>query len=239
MSFARAENCCKVKQDKTNTGLNRGFVMRQLQALAFCVLGFTTAAPAVAELTGEIIEYGYYQPVSKLKRERNYNTATGYVRTDGKVELVEQTDQIPAVQGRLFGFKFRLRGFPPDAVTADLKLVVQHPQIIRPNGTAISGYELPMTMDVIDGAVVSKAGYKFDKPYEMAEGQWRFEYWYDNRIIVEQTFNVVNPVAESGSPAGEELAAEQGANERTASSGPLQITQQAEQPVVKNPAAAQ
>lgn len=148
---------------------------------------------AHGEVRGEIIEYGYYQQLGQLERERNFNTATGFVRTGSDVQLVEQTADIPMALGRLFGFKFRIRGFPRDEVTVNLELVVSHPEIQRPNGTQISGYRFPVTLDVVGGKVESQSGYKFDKEYEMVAGEWKFQYWRGKQLMLEQTFNVYDP----------------------------------------------
>lgn len=149
-----------------------------------------------AELSSEIIEYGYYQPVGELTRERNYNTASGYVRTGTDVQLVEQTVDIPMALGRLFGFKFRIRGFPRDEVTVDLELAVTHPEIVRPNATRVSGYRYPVTMDVIGGKIETQTGYKFDRDYEMVAGEWKFQYWRGDTLLLEQSFNVYDPAAQ-------------------------------------------
>jgi hypothetical protein len=145
------------------------------------------------EIRGEITEYGYYQQMGQMERERNFNTATGFVRTGTDVQLVQQTADIPMALGRLFGFKFRIRGFPRDAVTANLELAVSHPEIQRPNGTRISGYRFPVTLDVVGGKVESQSGYKFDKEYEMVAGEWKFQYWRGEQLMLEQTFNVYDP----------------------------------------------
>jgi hypothetical protein len=148
---------------------------------------------AHGEILGEIVEYGYYQPVGQLERERNFNTATGFVRTGTDVQLVEQTADIPMALGRLFGFKFRIRGFPRDEVAVKLELAVTHPEIVRPNGTHISGYRFPVTLDVAGGKIETQTGYKFDKEYEMVAGEWKFQYWRDDQLLLEQTFNVYDP----------------------------------------------
>ena len=150
------------------------------------------------EIQGEIVEYGYYQPVGQLERERNFNTATGFVRTGTDVQLVEQTADIPMALGRLFGFKFRIRGFPRDEVAVKLELAVTHPEIVRPNGTRISGYRFPVTLDVAGGKIETQTGYKFDKEYEMVAGEWKFQYWRDEQLLLEQTFRVYDPALLQG-----------------------------------------
>lgn len=172
---------------------------RSAKILVTVVLGLL-CIHAHSEPGGEILEYGYYQPVGELKRERNYNTATGYVRTGSEVRLVEQTTDIPLAPGRLFGFKFRIRGFPRDEVTVNLELVVSHPEIVRPNGTRVSGYRFPVTLDASGGKVESQTGYKFDKDYEMVAGEWKFQYWQADNLLLEQSFNVYDP---STAPQGD------------------------------------
>jgi hypothetical protein len=186
---------------------------------------FALSVPSHAEVVGQIVEYGYYRPMSEMTRERNYNTATGYVRSGGKAELVQQTEEIVAQKNRLFGFKFRMRGFKPDAVTADLTLKVSHPTIVRPNGTSVSGYSYPVTVDIVDGIVASQSGYRFDKEYEMVPGPWRFEYWHNNKMIVEKTFNVVLPEVPQESMPQTELS-----QQSQGMPGPLVAPQQDTQP---------
>jgi len=167
--------------------------MRWLTTIAMTIAIILLSWQVQAELSSEIIEYGYYQQVGELERERNYSTASGYVRTGTDVQLVEQTTDIPMTLGRLFGFKFRIRGFPRDEVTVNLDLAVTHPEIVRPNGTRVSGYRYPVAMDVIGGKIETQTGYKFDKDYEMVAGEWKFQYWRGDTLLVEQTFNVYDP----------------------------------------------
>ena len=47
-------------------------------------------------------------------------------------------------------------------------------------------------MDVAGGTITNQTGYKFDRDYELVEGQWSFQYWLKDQMIVEQTFNTVS-----------------------------------------------
>ncbi|WP_455212401.1 DUF3859 domain-containing protein [Kaarinaea lacus] len=167
--------------------------MRWLTVIAMTLVIGVFSSQVHAELSSEIVEFGYYRPIGKLERERNYNTATGYVRTGTDVQLVEQTADIPMALGRLFGFKFRIRGFPRDEVAVNLDLAVTHPEIVRPNGTRVTGYRYPVTLDVNGGKIETQTGYQFDKEYEMVAGKWTFQYWRDDSLVLEQTFNVYDP----------------------------------------------
>lgn len=190
-----------------------------------------------AELNSEVTEYGYYQQLGELERERNFNTATGYVRTGTDVQLVEQTADIPMALGRLFGFKFRIRGFPRDEVTANLDLAVIHPEIVRPNGTHVSGYRYPVTMEVIGGKIETQTGYKFDREYEMVAGQWTFQYWRGDTLLLEQTFNVYDPtlVSANENNVSENNVSKNNVGENNAINQPLESAQTPIAPVLVNP----
>lgn len=135
----------------------------------------------------EITEYGYYQQNTDLKRTRNLSATSGYVKEGGDVELEERTTDIPLEVNRLFGFKFRISGFEGKSA-AQLKLVVTHPQIRRPNGSVSTGYSYPVLLEVKDGVIENHSGYSIDHEYEMVEGEWTFEYWYNEEKLLSQTF---------------------------------------------------
>lgn len=151
------------------------------------ILAAMTALPVMAEFSGTVTEYGYYKLDSEPERYRNIASTSGYVKEGGEVELVEQTQRIPLEKNRLFGFKFRISGFDgKDAV--QLKLVVTHPEITRPNGSKSTGYSYPILLEVKDGVIVNQSGYSLDHDYELVEGDWTFEYWYYKQKLVSQTF---------------------------------------------------
>ncbi len=154
------------------------------------------SCPVMAEVTGTVTEYGYYNIASQPDRHRNYASTSGYVKEGGEVELVEQTARIPLEKNRLFGFKFRINGFN-DKQSVQLKLVVTHPEITRPNGSKSSGYSYPVLLDVKDGIIENRSGYSLDHDYEMVEGEWVFELWYYKEKLVSQTFTTYKN-AESG-----------------------------------------
>ena len=154
----------------------------------FATLLVALALPAVAEVKGEITEYGYYKMTTDPKRYRNLASTSGYVQEGGEPELVENTDQIPLELKRLFGFKFRISGFD-DKRSVQLKLVVSHPKIVRPNGSTSTGYTYPLVFDVKDGLIENESGYSMDHEFELVEGEWKFEYWYYKQKLISQTFH--------------------------------------------------
>jgi len=161
--------------------------MYKLSRLFIALVLLLNLLPAAAEVSGTVTEYGYYKMTSDPKRYRNISATSGYVKEGGEPELVEKTDRIPLQLKRLFGFKFRISGFD-EKRTVQLKLVVSHPEITRPNGSTSTGYSYPLVLDVQQGVIENESGYSIDNQYEMVEGEWKFEYWYDQQKLVSQTF---------------------------------------------------
>lgn len=149
----------------------------------------------------QVTELGYYKKVSELQRERNLAATSGYVKTGGDVVLEAQTSEIPLKLNRLFGFKFRIEGFDgKDAV--QLKLVVKHPVITRPNGSTSDGYSYPIILEVKDGVIENQSGYSIDHDYEMVEGEWTFEYWYNDHKLLSQSFTTIKNDTVNSEAAG-------------------------------------
>lgn len=171
--------------------------MKRKYLFACLVVGLLVVPCANAEnkYTTEITEYGYYKKLTELKRHRNLAATTGFVKEGGEVELVEQVNEIPLKLNRLFGFKFRIAGFG-DKDAVQLKLVVSHPEIKRPNGSTSRGYTYPVLLGVEDGVIDNHSGYSIDHDYEMVEGDWTFEYWYNNQKILSQSFKTIKDTSE-------------------------------------------
>lgn len=181
------------------------------------ILAAVTALPVMAEFGGKVTEYGYYKVDSELERSRNIASTSGYVKEGGDVELVEQTQRIPLEKNRLFGFKFRITGFEgKDAV--QLKLVVTHPEITRPNGSRSTGYSYPILLEVKDGVIENHSGYSLDHDYELVEGEWTFEYWYYKQKLVSQTFTTYKSTADSS--AVDSSAVDNGTTDNSAEPSP-------------------
>jgi hypothetical protein len=183
------------------------------------------ALPAMAELSGAVTEYGYYKVASEPERYRNIASTSGYVKEGGEVELVEQTQRVPLEKNRLFGFKFRISGFD-DKKDAQLKLVVTHPEIVRPNGSKSTGYTYPILLEVKDGVIENQSGYSLDHDYELVEGDWVFEFWYYQQKLVSQTFTTYKS-AESLNEAPSSVPADSTAPAEPAADQPAPVKESA------------
>ena len=158
-------------------------------ALILCSILFNYEAMAQSEPRGEILEYGYYDVLKITERTKNPNTTSGYVNK-GKLQLVKTTKVIPIEKGRILGFMYLITGLPNQPIT-ELEFVVEHPEMTKPDGTKSTGFRYIRKLKTHDGAVQGRSGHKFDHPYEMVEGKWRFEYRYNGKAIVAQEFESI------------------------------------------------
>ena len=160
----------------------------------FCALLLVAStAPyniARAAPSAEILEFGYYEVESEGQRFEDKNATSGIIQTGPTVKLVQQTDLIPIEAGRLFGFRFLLKGFTGKE-DIDIREVVAHPRITRPGQKASTGFETKLPLIVRQGQLSDYAGYSLNHDYEMVEGEWRFEFWYEDKKLLEQKFKTV------------------------------------------------
>lgn len=164
--------------------------MKHRLLVLFIIVNFFPTVSAENKYKAEITEFGYYKKITEQERHRNIASTTGYVKSGGEVELEQSTNEIPLKLDRLFGFKFRIEGFAGKEA-AQLKLVVVHPQIRRPNGSTSTGYSYPVLLPVNNGVIDNQSGYSIDHDYEMVEGDWTFEYWYNSEKLLSKTFKTV------------------------------------------------
>lgn len=173
--------------ESTHGGLLRNILLQDVQAAETQI----TVPQAAASLNAKVTEYGYYRALSEIERSRNEQAPSGYERTGGDVVLAKQTQQIPLIKDLLFGFKFHITGFPKDQVAAELTLKVSHPPMTRPDGSRRDSYSYPIPISIWNGEFSDKTGYKFDKNFEMVAGEWKFEYWYKDNLLLSQSFQAV------------------------------------------------
>lgn len=155
-----------------------------------CFGGMLITAPANAAPGAEIVEFGYYEVQSEGQRFEDPNVTSGITQTGPIVKLIQQTDAIPIEAGRMFGFRFRLKGFTgkEDIV---IREIVTHPSMTRPGQKSSTGYEVKLPLIVRRGELIDYAGYRLNHDYEMVAGDWRFEFWYEDKKLLEQKFKTV------------------------------------------------
>jgi hypothetical protein len=145
------------------------------------------AADARAAPVAQVLEYGYYEVQSEGERYRDPDAPSGVVQAGPTVKLVAATNIIPLQKGRPFGFRFRISGIT-ERDGMDVRLVVTHPPMNKPDRSVSSGYETKLGLNVRLGEVIDYAGYSLDHNYELVEGDWKFEFFHGNTKLLEQKF---------------------------------------------------
>lgn len=118
------------------------------------------------------------------------NTATGEVASVKRSRLVTETDTIAGEMGTEFGFQYTILGSPEEA-DVSLDFVISYPEqgLTNPdNGETIkqSRYSLKKKIGTSE-----YMGYGFESDWEIEEGDWLFEIWYDGTMLTKQRFAVV------------------------------------------------
>ena len=153
------------------------------------VAGAVASNSAAAAPSAEILEFGYYTVQKEGEHYADANAPSGVVQAGPIVKLVQQTNVIPIAPGRLFGFRFRLKEFTDNDI--ELRQVVTHPRMTRPDQKTSTGFETRLSLSLKDGELSDYAGYRLNQDYEMVEGEWRFEFWHANKKLLEQKFKTV------------------------------------------------
>lgn len=138
-------------------------------------------------IKGTVINYGIYNVVKTGRLVNNPFTSTGQSHSATTIQLVERTQYIPLRIGSYFAFQTRVEYFP-DMHFIKLKKVVRHPEMKLPDGSRTNGYVINETKKVSSGIAFAISGYSFDESYELVEGEWIIQYWYGEKLLVEQKF---------------------------------------------------
>jgi hypothetical protein len=130
---------------------------------------------------------------------------TGKVINKPVLELGEQTDRIPLVKDTYFAYRYRILDLPKDVVkrpVVELRKVLTHPEMTLPDGSTATGSDRTFKGRTSVGQVIGFDGYAFNEDYELVEGDWTFQIWYQDQMLVEQTFTMYWP--EEGAGADQE-----------------------------------
>ena len=141
---------------------------------------------------GKATQYGLFRERGRGWARQDKNTSTGKLIRNAKLEFVEQTERIPLRKGVYFGYKYWLK-IEPDKSRADLRRVLMHPEMTLPDGTRVSRSERAIRKRTTHGIVTALDGYALSEDYELVEGDWTFQLWYKDDLLVEQAFTTYWP----------------------------------------------
>jgi len=161
---------------------------------------------------GKATQYGLFRERGRGWTRQDEDTSTGKLIRNAKLEFVEQTGRIPLRKGVYFGYKYWLK-IEPDKSRADLRRVLIHPEMTLPDGSKVSQSERAIRKRTTYGIVTSLDGYALSEGYELVEGDWTFQLWYEDSLLVEQTFSTYWP-DEAADLAQERSAPDAGDNNK-------------------------
>ena len=141
---------------------------------------------------GKVTRYGLFRERGKGWVEDTKNTSTGKVIRGATLEFSEDTDRVALRKGIVFGYRYWLK-FPASQQRVVLKRILIHPEMTLPDGSIVSRSEREITKTSSHGIVTAIDAYTFSEAYELLEGEWRFQLWFEDEMLSEQVFTTFKP----------------------------------------------
>jgi hypothetical protein len=145
---------------------------------------------------------GIFSPVSGGTPVNSPETSTGKALSKLVMTFIREAEQIPIKQDTILGYQYRLSNLP-DVHSVQLRRVLKHPGFRLPDGSVSTGSDYTITKRVERNEVFAYDVYALNEAYEMVEGEWIFQIWYEGRMLVEQKFTTFWPEAGHPAAAGE------------------------------------
>ncbi|MCK5092459.1 MAG: DUF3859 domain-containing protein [Gammaproteobacteria bacterium] len=149
--------------------------------------------PNKKALIGKVTKRGLYEVIRSGGLVDSPNTSTGKAISKPVIQLVRQTDRIPLVKDAHMSLQYRIWNLPERPAYTKLRRVLKHPPMKLPDGTVTTGSDYMITGKVLYGQVVAYTGYGLNEDYEMVEGDWIFQIWYEDKKMIEQKFTTYWP----------------------------------------------
>lgn len=160
-------------------------------AVALALLALVaTAARADQKPRIEIVDYGLYDHVvSEIIKAPG--EVSGERALVSNVKVRENTLEIAAQLGRMFGYQFRIND--PALVGQTLTLRKLVPRLTNP-ATGQSATVVESEVTATGDGYLHLNAYGFDYGWEMAEGEWTFQVLLGSELLAEKKFKVMVPL---------------------------------------------
>jgi len=135
----------------------------------------------------DILRAGIYKAV-ETSRVKADESSSGFVSKLKGIEMVKETNTIPAKVGIRFGFWYLVRGTPLQSMTTITQVI-----IFPPKGLKKPGKERVYQSKIDFQAKIGGYGYisyAFDDEWEVVPGKWIVQLWHTGKKLAEKTFNV-------------------------------------------------
>lgn len=144
-------------------------------------------------LKGHVSRPGLYRLVRSGGVIDDPSTGTGKSVVKPVVELVKTTERIPLIKGGQMYLQYRIWPLPAQPAYVDLRRVLKHPKMTLPDGSFSTGSDRMIKGKISSNQVIAYTGYGLDEDYELVEGDWVFEIWYQDKKVIEQKFTTYRP----------------------------------------------
>lgn len=144
-------------------------------------------------LKGRVSQHGLYRMVRSGGLVKDPNTSTGKAVSKPVVQRVKSTERIPLIKGAQMYLQYRIWPIPARPAYVDIRRVLKHPEMKLPDGSVSTGSDYMMKGKVSSNQLIVFTGYGLDEDYELVEGDWIFEIWYEGKKMIEQKFTTYWP----------------------------------------------
>ncbi len=190
--FARHPTSAR-EQQPMNPNQRKLLTIMLTVILLFPVSG--TSAPAkdsAPEPSGRILQYGLYTLVRGGSIIDNPRTTTGKSVSKAVITRDRTVTRIPLVRNKYMAYQFRLSHLPGKG-RIKLRRVLKHPPFKLPDGHTSTGSDFSFTQRLERGEVFGYDAYALNEDYEMVEGEWIFQIWFQGKKLVQQRFITYTP----------------------------------------------
>lgn len=143
-------------------------------------------AGVVLEPSGRILQWGVYTLLRGGEVVDSRKTSTGKAVSKPVITRDRETDRIPLIKDKYMAYQYRLSNLPGRMVK--LRRVLKHPEFRLPDGTTSTGSDFMINKKPERGEVFAFDTYALNEDYEMVEGEWVFQIWFEDKMLVEQMF---------------------------------------------------
>lgn len=147
-------------------------------------------------LKGRVSKRGLYRLVRSGGLIDDPKTGTGKAVAKPVVQQIKSTERIPLIKGAQMYLQYRFWPLPDQPAYVDLRRVLRHPEMTLPDGKVSTGSDYSVKGKVSANQVIGYTGYGLDEDYELVEGDWVFQIWYQDNKLIEQRFTTYWPNTE-------------------------------------------
>lgn len=141
---------------------------------------------------GKVTRYGQFRERAKGFIRKDLKASTGKSIRRPTLEFSKDTQRIPLRTGVYFGYRYWLK-LPPDQSRPEFRRVLIHPEMTLPDGSRVSQSERKFRKKATQGIVTAIDAYALSEDYELVEGDWVFQLWYQSEMLVEAKFTTYWP----------------------------------------------